>query len=478
MAEPDEKAEKAPEAESDEPTAPNPPAAEAKPSEPKAEASEAKRSEPMAKAASEPKLAATSEPKVKAPASAPAVKAASGSNVKAAFPTSVKTAIAKGEGGAPEAYEALARSARLSDLVGIAQKVLSDATLQRRAEWSHAASVEAAAEELKLARSDADTPYGNALGVLGTGPEGDAERALASALAAHAIAEGPRDDEDRIAADVLWLAANTAFDALPLLDRALGDDAADVWTSIGELVRRFDEGRGSALRRGEAVLGAAALAASSSPAASKAARDIAEHAKDPLLARLAQGAEGTAEVTLEGEMVPAPRSMFVTTILAFTGLLFVMHALRFVARIALAYKRPTEVALGESGVRVTSRTEMLGRVLREQEHVIVRAGLVRVVREVRYPRLAFYSGLFALALGSYIGVRALVDGVRAASPSLLLTGLAIVVLGIAIDFVFGTILPGARGRCRVAFVPRTGKTLCVADVDLKTADAALRRALR
>ncbi|NVL83962.1 hypothetical protein, partial [Escherichia coli] len=71
---------------------------------------------------------------------------------------------------------------------------------------------------------------------------------------------------------------------------------------------------------------------------------------------------------------------------------------------------------------------------------------------VRYPRAAFYAGLLALAIGSYVGVRAFVDGVRAASPSLLLTGLVVIALGIGADFVLGSLVPGSRGRVRIAFV--------------------------
>jgi len=462
-----------------------PDAAVAEVEKPKAASAPAQKaaSEAKVKAASEPAQKAASEAKVKA-ASEPAQKAASAKEpaVAPAFPSSRKLAAAKVvKSGTPlEAYEALARSARLPDLVAIAERVLVEAALQRRAEWGFLSKVEAAAEDAKLARADADTPFGNVLSVLGTGPEGEVERALASAIAAHAVAEGPRDDDDAAAGDILWLAANTAFDATPLLDRALGDEASDLWKAIGERVRRIDEGRGGALRRGEAFVGAAALAASRSDAAKKVAGDLAKHLNDPSLARVVGSsvAASTSELLLEGEMVAAPRGFIVTTILAMTGILFAVHAARILARLALAYRRPTEVSLSEEGVRVSTRTEMLGKVLREREHVIVRQGLVRVVREVRYPRLAFYAGLLALALGSYVGVRAFTDGVRAASPSLLLTGLVIVALGIGADFVLGTVLPGTRGKCRIAFVPRTGKTLCVADVDMKAADAILKRTLR
>lgn len=89
--------------------------------------------------------------------------------------------------------------------------------------------------------------------------------------------------------------------------------------------------------------------------------------------------------------------------------------------------------------------------------------------------MSFYAGLLALAVGSYVGVATLVDGVRAASPSLLLTGLVIVAAGIGLDFLLGSLAPGATGRVRVAFVPRKGPTVCIGNVDAKRADAALRK---
>lgn len=375
------------------------------------------------------------------------------------------------------AYEAVARSARLPDLVSITQTIVTEAAESRRTEWRFTSKVSAAAEEVNLPRAEAETPFGNALKVLESGPEGEAERALASALWAHAIAESRREDEDRLAADILWLAAHTAFDATPLLDRALGDDAADLWEAIAHRVRRILEGKGAALGRGEAIVGCAALAAS--PTTSRLASELAGVTKDPVVLRILSAGTGgsSGEVRLEGEATAPPRGPVATTLLALSGILFVMHAVRLVARFALAYRRPSELVLSHDGVRMKTRTQMLGRTLREREHVIVRAGLVRVAREVRYPRAAFYAGLLALAVGSWVGVRALVDGVRAASPSLLLAGLVIVALGIAADFVLGSLVPGSRGRCRVAFVPRSGPTLCIGDVDAARADAALKSTL-
>jgi hypothetical protein len=111
--------------------------------------------------------------------------------------------------------------------------------------------------------------------------------------------------------------------------------------------------------------------------------------------------------------------------------------------------------------------------LREREYVITQKTLKRAVREVRYPRLAFYTGLSALALGSFFGVSLFVDGARSASPSLLGTGLLIVLVGIGLEYVLGTLVPGQKKRCRVAFEPTRGPGVCIGDVDITRADQAL-----
>jgi hypothetical protein len=274
----------------------------------------------------------------------------------------------------------------------------------------------------------------------------------------------------------LWLATHTPFDATLLLDRALGDGATEVWDAIADRVRRVDHGKLPALSRGEAMIGCAALAASSSKAAQKHVEQLASEVKDRALSRvLGKKVTPAIEEKILGELGMVPRGPIATAALALTGLLFVMHGTQLVARLALAYKRPTEVTISDTGVRIRARTELLGRTVRERDIMILREGLVRATREVRYPRLAFYAGLFALAVGSYVGVATLIDGVRAASPSLLLTGLLIIGAGILLDLLLGSVAPGSTGRCRVLFVTAKGGNVCVAQVDAQLADAALAK---
>jgi hypothetical protein len=406
------------------------------------------------------------------------------------------------------AYDALSKHTRLGVLSSLARSLM-DSAAEARAMATPDRALELA-KGLELERDDAATPFGNALDVLSRGPADDAERALSCALAAHAVAHKPPsgpDEESRLSEELLWLAAHTPLDATGLLDRALGAAASTLWDAIADRIRAVDQTlrpvapspvetpseKPAALGRSEALVGAVALAMSSSSGAIYQAAKLAGEVRDPKLARVlasktadsapAQRSELTvptappsAVTPFEGDLAPVPRGPVATALLAVTGLLLLAQGIRLVGRLALAYKRPTTVSLGDDGtVRVKSRTELLGRVLRDREVIVPRAALLRATRDVRYPSLAMYAGLLALAIGSYLGVATFVDGVRAASPSLLATGLAIVVLGLGLDFALTSFAPGVRGRCRVLLVSRDGARVCVGAVDPGRADAFLGR---
>jgi hypothetical protein len=122
-----------------------------------------------------------------------------------------------------------------------------------------------------------------------------------------------------------------------------------------------------------------------------------------------------ASERLAGERYPTPRGPVATALMAVTGILLLLRAGRLLAKLVLGLRQPTEVRVTADAIHVFARTEMLGKVVREQVIVIPKAGLLRAVREVRYPRVGMYAGLIALALGSYVGVGLVVDGLRAAS---------------------------------------------------------------
>src|SRR5882724_7914225 len=175
----------------------------------------------------------------------------------------------------------------------------------------------------------------------------------------------------------------------------------------------------------------------------------------------------------EGELSSAPRGPLLTAALAITGILLVIEVGRLIARHVLVLRRPTEVRLTPTGIEITGETFLVGKHLRAHKTVIPREGLVRATREARYPSLPMYAGLLALALGSYLGVGLFVDGARAASPSMLATGLLLALAGVGLDFALSSLVPGRLGKSRVVLVPRRGPVLCIAGVDPARADLLL-----
>ncbi|WP_437693344.1 hypothetical protein [Sorangium sp. So ce176] len=359
-----------------------------------------------------------------------------------------------------------------------------------------------------LSAADADTRFGNVIRALERGTTegaGSATRVLLATLLARGVAlsppEGP-EAEGRVAEALVWLATYTSVDALTALDAALGERAAGLWRAVAALVRRADKGALPQLGRAGAIIAAAALRGSASPAARAEAAALVDEVRDPIVRSLlrdalspgrrpsrapgADGAdeawpagapelEGGAPARLAGELSPPPRGPVALVLLAATGILLVMHAGRLAGRFLLRYRRPAAIEVGPRGVTVRSRTELLGRALREKETYIPVEALLRATREVRYPRLGLYVGLVALGLGTYLGMSLLVDGARAGSPELLGMGALVFAFGAALDFGLSHLETATRGRCRVVLVPRKGPAVALAGVERAAADLALGR---
>jgi hypothetical protein len=352
-------------------------------------------------------------------------------------------------------------------------------------------------ERARLKGEDAETSYGNVLRALergGAEAAGSATRALLAGLLARGVALSPpagTEAEARVAESLVWLAANTSIDALTALDAALDEKAEGLWIAVATLIRRVDSGTAPLVGRAGAIIAAAALRASESPAARAEASALAEDARDPivrtLLSRAASASasasiapaapEGAVTIAI-GELVPAPRGPVALVLLGFTGILALMHLGRLLGQVALRYRRPAEMKVSAKGVVIHTKTELLGRTLKERDIHIPIEALLKATREVRYPRLALYTGLGALALGSYLGISLFVDGARAGSPELLGIGLLLVVVGIGLDYVLSNIVPSGPRSCRVVLVPRKGPAVALGRVDPLRADEALNRLKR
>lgn len=341
-----------------------------------------------------------------------------------------------------------------------------------------------AAARLSVEEGLAGTAYGNVLRALRKGATANApERALLGALIAKGVALSPpqgRDAEERVAQTLAWVGAHTPAEPLSALE-ALGDKAHPLYEALGALLRRHDEGT-PAIDRPSAIVAMSALARSSDPVAKAVRASLT--LRDPLLAALATApvsdAPSPAGVTSEPgklafscEEVSPPRASWLTVLLAFTLILPAVVAARAFGRFALRLRRPAEIAIAKEGITVRSRIELLGKVISEKETFLPLDGLTRVAREVRYPRLATYAGVVCLLLGSYFGLRLVLDGFRSGSPEFLGLGVAILVIGLALDYAL-TLLPGSASRCQLVVESKKGR-VALAGMDRKAADAALSR---
>ncbi len=324
-----------------------------------------------------------------------------------------------------------------------------------------------------LARSPHLTlPSGGLADVLSAAASSPEARAELGAATALALATAPVDAE--LAAQLAWLVTHAWLRPLPYLDAAFGSQAGPLFEQLGLLAlepQRFGLGAG------EALVAAAALKLSSSAAARQALERL-RASPEPLLAGVA-GAAAVSE-RLHGELRRAPRGPIATLVLAATGYLFVEGLVRVVGRVALGYARPAELALGPAGLQLTGSTRLLGRTLREHRSLIALSELQRVTRELRFSRLGLYAGLFALALGSYLGVSLVVDGVRVpgSSASLIAMGLLFIALGVALDYGLTRLTDAVQARAwLVVRGRRRGQSFSLSGVDPSAADALLQAVL-
>jgi hypothetical protein len=377
-----------------------------------------------------------------------------------------------------ELVEGLAAHPQRSALIAIVRQAAMEACAARRTDFASRLSDGSVRALPSLPEgfvpSDAETPYGNVIRALELGVSTPTEAMLLGTLLALSVREPAETEEQELlfAANATWLATHTPCDALLSLDAAAGEREG-VWRALSRVALEPAQVAAD-FGRTEALVAAAALGSSTSASALPVRVRAVEHAQDaPVRALLAAG--GASAEPIHGEMAAPPFGPFMTALLALTLVLFVWHAVRLIGRFAFAYRRPAALTLTERGLELTYHVELLGKVLRDRSAVVPLSNLARVTREVKYARGGLYAGLAALVLGTYFGMGLFVDGLRVpgGSASLLAMAVALIVSGIALDFVLSSALDSARGRCSIVVVPRKGRALCVANIDVAQADTML-----
>lgn len=377
------------------------------------------------------------------------------------------------------ALDELRRHRHGDELAKLVQALATSAFDERRPSLDD--GLDEAASRLGIDEVSAETSFGNVLRATRKGQQASAtERVMLGALLARGLGLTPPESSDaeaRTAKAMLWLAAHTPVDATGALDDACPELAPRLYDHMAEALRRFDANgvvQGDALDRASAVVGVATLA--SSARGREALEQIRAGLRDPLLAQLAtpaRAAEATAH-KLGGELAPWPRGSVWTVLLTVTLILPIVALGRAFARRVLRLRRPVELELSGTTLTLKTRTELMGKTLREHVRVWDRAALARAGRELRYASLPTYVGMVSLLIGSYVGLRLVLDGLRGGSPPYLAAGVGVLVLGLVVDWLSTRAPSRDPERCRLVLETHRGERVAIADVDRRAADSVLR----
>jgi len=277
----------------------------------------------------------------------------------------------------------------------------------------------------------------------------------------------PEPERRRRALHLLFLETHSQLPCLTVLRSLLDDDRRFV------LARALSEAVSSdtdSLSHAEHAVAAAWLVSDPEPKIVALSTPIAR-LRDEAQARAAGPSE------LEGELLGRRRGLLPTVFLALTGLLFLKAVAVLFGRYVLAYRTPVALSLGEERLELEVKPRILGKPLRSLRAVVPFEQLAEVTREVRFGRLGMISGLLALVLGTYLGMRLFVDGLRAPGLSLphLGLGVGVVVLGLLLDLGLASFDDRLKPRHRLIITTTRGRQFPVSVGSPAEADRLLLR---
>ena len=179
-----------------------------------------------------------------------------------------------------------------------------------------------------------------------------------------------------------------------------------------------------------------------------------------------------------GEMVRRLSWAPVRVLLIFTGLFLVRGLIELFVRYCLAFRRRAAVAVKGSRLVLDVEWSIAGRIFRRTtSETPIRD--VRAVRlEIRQRYLYLLVGFGALAVGAWIGVQWLTEGLRAGYPYIALIGAAVVAAGALIDIALYLLVPAGAGKRRLllAIGPWTVRLAGVDEVSAERLLDAVRSA--
>jgi hypothetical protein len=135
-----------------------------------------------------------------------------------------------------------------------------------------------------------------------------------------------------------------------------------------------------------------------------------------------------------------------------TGFSLVRGVLALVGRYLLVWRREATAAIDGGTMTLDVEWSVLGKKFRRTRTVTPIRGIDAARFENRRRYVHLLVGFGCLAIGTWVGIQWLVDGLRAGFPQLALVGAGVVAAGVILDLVLYLFVPEGKGRSRVELV--------------------------
>ena len=379
--------------------------------------------------------------------------------------------------------------ARIAEVCSAAARAKEEAWLSGRTVSSEAASL------TELSPEDADTEFGNVLGILDRGAQTPVEWCvLGAATAIHlvrSLASGAQDhsspqsdgetagdtpllertslSDAALLDDAAWLAAHTGCDPWAFLSLDEEPQIQQLWPLVDQRRTRWSAPEQLALAVGMMEAG------SKEALALKA--NWMEQAGQPTLLAVLEASSTSSWLDGNLRHVPSPTLLFIQTI---SGYLLLKSLFRITSHYLLWKRRRCRFRVSPRGLEIVSTTTLLGRPFRERRHLIPLSEITHITRQTRYAGTVIYVGLACLILGTFFGTGLIVDGLRApgTSPSLLWVGLGLILGALCGDFAASHWSRVVGGKGELLIRRRGARRLNLTELESPTTHEVIERLSR
>ena len=175
----------------------------------------------------------------------------------------------------------------------------------------------------------------------------------------------------------------------------------------------------------------------------------------------AQAAEGSVvleEVALSGVGRDVIRTWPLKLLATVTGILVLKWMILLCARYLLGLRTECRLSFNGRRVRIQTETRCFGRPVRSSDEFILARELLSIRVEKRYPYLLSLAGMAGVFAGAWYGLNGFIDGIQANYASIAVAGLGILVAGVVLDIIFGSLADslGSRESLALTFRDKSG----------------------